>query len=539
MFIRLGALGLGAAVAPPWFGTVTALGATGPILSADRKSFADLALDAARTAGARYADVHLCRLRRQFIFARDDKIQAIVSSESHGIGIRVIAEDTWGFAATDQVGRDDVAKAAREAVAIARANAKLRGEPVVLAPVKGVGEVSWSTPIEKNAFAVPLPEKTGLLVAAARAALDNGATFVEAAVFFGNDQKYFASTDGSYIDQDIHRIYPNFGATLVDKKTGAFRRRDSLSTPMGMGYEYLDGRPAGKVAGIVTRYGRHYDMLEDATTAGKQLAEILAAKPVEPGKYDLVIDPSNLWLTIHESVGHPLELDRVLGYEANFAGTSFATLDKWKSGTYRYGSEIVNLVADKTQSDSLAAVGYDDEGVKTRQWDLVRGGILVGYQATRDQLHVLGETTPQGCAFADSWASMPMQRMPNVSLQSGAGELSVDELIRDVKRGIYVIGDNSWSIDQQRYNFQFTGQLFYEIAGGKITGMLRDVAYQSSSPDFWRSCVRICDRRDYRIGGSFFDGKGEPVQVSPVSHGCSTARFNEITVINTGRQAQA
>jgi TldD protein len=304
-----------------------------------------------------------------------------------------------------------------------------------------------------------------------------------------------------------------------------------------MGWEYLSARPAGKVAGpMVTTYGQYYDMVEDMRAAAQHAKAKHTAKSVEAGRYDLVLDPSHLWLTIHESVGHPLELDRVLGYEANYAGTSFATLDKWKSGSFKYGSEHVNLVADKTQPNSLGAVGYDDEGVKTKKWDLVRKGILTNYQAIRDQVHILGQNESHGCCYADSWSSVQFQRMPNVSLEPGEAPMTPAQMIAGVDRGIYIVGDSSYSIDQQRYNFQFSGQVFYEIRGGKITGMLRDVAYQSNTQEFWNSTAAVCDRRDYRLGGSFFDGKGQPPQISAVSHGAATARFNNVNVLNTARK---
>jgi TldD protein len=249
-----------------------------------------------------------------------------------------------------------------------------------------------------------------------------------------------------------------------------------------------------------------------------------------------VLDPSHLWLTIHESVGHPLELDRVLGYEANYAGTSFATLDKWRSKSFQYGAPIVNFVADRTQPHSLGAAGWDDEGVPTKEWMLVQKGVLVDYQKIRDQAHVVGQDASDGCCYADSWSEIQFQRMPNVSLQPGAAPLTPEQMIAGVEKGIYIVGDSSYSIDQQRYNFQFSGKLFYEIRNGKLAGMLRDVAYQSNTQEFWNSCAAICDRRDYRLGGSFSDGKGEPSQVSAVSHGSSTTHFTGVNVINTARK---
>jgi TldD protein len=287
--------------------------------------------------------------------------------------------------------------------------------------------------------------------------------------------------------------------------------------------------------GGVTGYFASYDMVADAKAAAEHAKAKLKAPSVKPGKYDLVLDPAHLWLTIHESVGHPTELDRVLGYEANFAGTSFATLDKWQSKKFQYGSDIVNIFADKTQPGSLGAVGYDDEGVKTKKWDIIRDGILVNYQAIRDQVGILGEKESHGCCYADSWASVQFQRMANISLAPGKKPLTPEEMIKDVENGIYIVGAGSFSIDQQRYNAQFGGQLFYEIKDGKITHMIEDVAYQIRTPEFWNACVGICDERDYRHGGSFFDGKGQPSQASAVSHGSSTARFNGINVINTAR----
>ena len=284
-------------------------------------------------------------------------------------------------------------------------------------------------------------------------------------------------------------------------------------------------------------YRFSYDMVQDARDAGKQLQAKLKARSVEAGKYDLVLDPHHLMLTIHESVGHPLELDRVLGYEANFAGTSFATLDKWRSGKFQYGSDIVNLVADKTQMHSLGYVEYDDEGVKTKEWDLVKDGILVNYQAIRDQVHMIDQDESHGCCYAQSWSDVQFQRMPNVSLRPNKEDVSADDIIKDVEDGIYIVGRGSFSIDQQRYNFQFGGQLFYEIKNGKITEQIEDVAYQSNTQEFWNACTAMAGISDYRLGGSFFDGKGQPSQASAVSHGCPTTRFNGVNVINTARKS--
>ncbi len=545
-FIQLSSLGLGGIMIPnlpasgiPIIGNAVSQEAMidGAIDVAVKKRLADAALNAAKSKGATYTDVRIGRYLNQFVVTREDKVQNIVNTESYGVGVRVIADGCWGFAAVvDAKTEADTAKAAEQAVAIAKANAKLMTQPVVLAPQKGYGDVSWKAPIQRNAFEVPIKEKVDLLLNVNDAALKNGANYVNSILFLVNEQKYFASSDGSYIDQDIHRIWPISAVTAIDPKTGKFETRQALSSPMGMGYEYLQSNPSDKINGITTRYNKGYDMLEDVKAAARQAKEKLTAKSVEAGKYDLVLDPSHLWLTIHESVGHPLELDRVLGYEANFAGTSFATLDKWQSKNFNYGSKEVTLFADKTQVGSLGAVGWDDEGVKTKRWDLVKDGTLVNYQAIRDQVHILGENESHGCCYADNWSSVQFQRMANVSLAPGKAPYSVEDMIKDVKKGIYIIGDGSFSIDQQRYNFQFGGQLFYEIKDGKIAGMLKDVAYQSNTQEFWNSCVKVCDEKDYRLGGSFFDGKGQPSQSSAVSHGSSTARFNGVNVINTARK---
>ena len=536
-FLTISGLSLGGLLLPSYFGNAIAAEQLLSTLDLSvKKSLADAALAAAKDSGATYCDVRVGRYLRQFVITREQNVQNVVNTESTGVGVRVIANGAWGFAATSDLSTTAVAKAARQATDIAKANAKSRTQPVQFAPTKGVGEVSWKTPIRKNSMEVPLKEKVDLLMDVNAAATNAGASFVNSMLFLVNEQKYFASTDGSYIDQDVHRIWAPMTATAIDKTTGKFRTRDGLSSPMGMGYEYLDGAASGKFVSPngVVNYGLSYDMKEDAIFAAKQAQAKLKAPSVKPGKYDLVLDPSHTWLTIHESVGHPLELDRVLGYEANYAGTSFATLDKRDSG-FQYGSELVNLYADKTQVGSLGAVAYDDEGVKTKQWDLVKAGKLVDYQSIRDQVHIVGKDASDGCCYADSWSSVQFQRMANVSLAAGKQKLSVADMIKDVENGIYIIGDGSFSIDQQRFNAQFGGQLFYEIKDGKITQQIEDVAYQIRTPEFWNACSAICDESDYRLGGSFFDGKGQPSQVSAVSHGSSTARFNGINVINTAR----
>lgn len=504
---------------------------------AQKKQLADVALNTAKGMGATYADARIGRYLNQYVFTREEKVQNVVNTESFGIGIRVIANGTWGFSSTNDVSAEGIKKATELAIGIARANSKIQNDPVQLAPVQAHGEVSWKTPIIRNSMEVPVSEKADLLLTANAKAMENGANYINSALFMVNEQKYFASTDGSYIDQDVHRIWPFMSVTAIDPKAGKFKTRQGLSAPMGLGYEYMTPDPNETIKGLggVDLYRNRYDIIADATAAAQQAKEKLSAKSVEPGKYDLVLDPNHLGLTIHESVGHPLELDRVLGYEANYAGTSFATIDKWKTKEFQYGSDIVNLVADKTQLGSLGAVGFDDEGVKCKEWDLVKNGVLVNYQAIRDQVHMIDQDESHGCCYSQSWNDVQFQRMPNVSLKAGTEKYSPEDMLKDVEKGIYIVGRGSYSIDQQRYNFQFGGTLFYEIKDGKIAGMLDDVAYQSNTQEFWNSCAKICDESDYRMFGSFFDGKGQPSQISAVSHGSATTRFNGVNVINTGR----
>ncbi len=538
-FLQIGAGTAGAMLIPVFGNAIAADELMSGMAASAKKVLADTALNAATKAGASYCDVRIGRYLNQFIITRDLNVENISNTESSGVGVRVIANGAYGFASTNDMSPDGIANAARQAVAIAKANAKLQTEPVRLAPVKGVGEVAWATPVKKDWRSIPVKEKADMLIAANKAGMDAGASFMTASLFQINQQKYFASTDGSYIDQDIHRLWAPINATAVDKASGKFRSRAGLSSPVSMGYEYFDARASDKVqaaGGVTTLYTGSYDIIEDARLSGKQAREKLTAKSVEPGKYDLVLSPEHLFLTIHENVGHPTELDRVLGYEANYAGTSFVGLDKWESKKFKYGSERVNFVADRTTPGSLGLIGYDDEGVRAKKWDIIRNGILVNYQATRDQAHIIGEKESHGCSYADSWSTIQFQRMPNISLEAGKARLTPDEMVKDVKKGIYILGRGSYSIDQQRYNSQFGGTLFYEIKNGKITGQLEDVAYQTNTQEFWNACSAICDERDWRMGGSFFDGKGQPSQVSAVSHGSSTSRFNGINVINTARK---
>ena len=297
----------------------------------------------------------------------------------------------------------------------------------------------------------------------------------------------------------------------------------TLAQPVGYGWEWMDNKV--------------YNWDEEIAELPSLLAEKVKAPSVKPGKYDLLVDPSNLWLTIHESIGHATELDRAVGYEANYAGTSFATPDKLN--TLKYGSALMNVTGDRQTPHGLSTVGFDDEGVAAQQWDIIKDGVLVGYQLDRRISARVGRDRSNGCAFADSPAHVPIQRMPNVSLQPDPHGPDMAGLIASVEDGILIKGDNSWSIDMQRYNFQFTGQQFHKIKNGKIVGQLKDVAYQATTTDFWGAMRAVGGPSTYVLGGALNCGKGQPSQVAAVSHGCPAAVFSSINVLNTVSEANS
>jgi TldD protein len=481
------------------------------------RNLADAALAAARAAGASYADIRINRYRNQFIFTRDRRVQNIVNTEDYGFGVRVVADGTWGFSSSSNVTKEEIARVTGQAVAIAKANKAINVEPVRLAPVESY-DATWNTPVAKNPFEMPLQPKLDLLLQIHEEALKvPGASFVTAFMQFVNEHKYFASSEGSHIEQSLVRSYPFFSVTAVDRDTGKFYSRQSLTAPMGMGYEYVES----------------YPLLQEARVAAEEAVAMHKAKPVQAGQKTVILHPTNLWLTIHESVGHPTELDRALGYEANYAGTSFLTTDKL--GKFEFGSKMVTITADKTQGHAMATCGFDDDGVKTTRWPLIKEGLFVDYQTTRDQAHLINQKSSHGCSYADNWASVPFQRMPNVSLEPGAKDLSEQDIIGATDDGIYIKGDGSYSIDHQRYNFQFSGQTFWEVRNGKLTTQLRDVAYQSNTPEFWKSCDMLGGKSTYLLGGAFSDGKGQPAQSNSVSHGCPITRFARVNILNTGR----
>ncbi len=489
------------------------------------------AINAAKMSGASYADCRIARFRQNFVVTREQQIINVVDTDTLGCGVRALVDGCWGFAATRTLTREGVTGAAREAVAIAKANRVARDRSVTLAPTQAHPNASWTSTYTTDPFDVPLEQKVELLLKANAEALKvPGVKFVNSILFFVKQERQFASTEGSVIDQTLIRSWPAFTATAVAPDFSDFQSRSANEVaPMGRGFEYV-------VAS---------DLVGRARQWGEEAAEKLKAKPVEVGKYDLVLAPSNLWLTIHESIGHPTELDRAMGYEANYAGTSFIAPPEEKLGKLQYGKPIMNIQGDRSQPGALATIGWDDDGVQPDEFLIVKNGIFNDYQTTREQAPWLADwyakqgkpVRSHGCSYADHWGSVAFQRMPNVSLLPSADNTSWDDLVAGVDRGIAIIGDGSFSIDQQRYNAQFGGQVAYEIRGGKVAGMLKDVAYQIRTPDFWNSMDAIGGKATYELGGSFFDGKGQPGQSNAVSHGSPPARFRQVNVINTGRTA--
>ncbi len=486
------------------------------------------ALARARDFGVSHADFRFERNRYQYFSVRDGSLEGAQDAEDLGFAVRVILDGAWGFASGVALTESEAVTIAETAVTVARVAAKMTSRPVELAPEPVHKDVSWVSAYAVNPLEVPLAEKTGLFADWTSELLRaDGVDHATGGAQQIQENKYYADLEGSSITQQRVRVEPHLEVHGSDPRTGAFDSMRSIAPPVGRGWEYLSGDT--------------FDFASERAELPELLREKLAAPTVEAGTYDLVIHPSNLWLTIHESIGHATELDRALGYEANYAGTSFATYDKL--GELVYGSPVMNVTGDRTTQHGLATVGYDDEGVETQAWDVVRDGIFVGYQLDRAMAHTYGadlnDGRSNGCAYADSPGHIPIQRMANVSLQPAADGPDTDGLIGQVERGLYVVGDKSWSIDMQRYNFQFTGQRFYAIEDGRLKGQVRDVAYQATTTEFWGSMEAVGGPATYELGGAMNCGKAQPGQVAAVSHGCPSALFRNIRILNTTEEGTA
>ncbi|MBO0678308.1 TldD/PmbA family protein [Mycolicibacterium sp. S2-37] len=492
-------------------------------LALPRHHLADAALSAALAAGASYADLRVHAITTEWVQLRDGELETAVIDREIGLAVRVIVDGTWGFASHAELDPAVAAATAQRAVQVAQALSPLNAERIELAPEPVYRDVSWVSDYVVDPFTVSAADKIGVLGEySGRLLAADGVDHVSAGLHTAKEQTFYADTFGSSITQQRVRVLPTLEAITVDSAAGTFESMRTLAPPTARGWEVLAG-----------------DQVWNWTDELLQLPALLAEKAKSPsvtaGPMDLVIDPTNLWLTIHESIGHATEYDRAIGYEAAYAGTSFATPDKL--GSMRYGSPVMNVTADRTVEYGLASVGFDDEGVRAQRWDLVRDGIFVGYQLDRVFAPRLGVARSNGCSYADSPHHVPIQRMANVSLQPATEDISTDELIGRVAEGLYIVGDKSWSIDMQRYNFQFTGQRFFRIRDGRLDGQVRDVAYQATTTDFWGALEAVGGVSTWRLGGAFNCGKAQPGQVAPVSHGCPSALFRGINVLNTREEA--
>jgi TldD protein len=473
----------------------------------------------ARELGAQHAEVRLMRTRSRHISTADSELESASITRSSGVGVRVLVNGCWGFSATASNLPDDIVRAATNAVHLASASRPLSTSPVILAP-EPPHRGHWSSACAVDPFSIADGEIINLL-ATRESGLSRSAVVMhtDASFMAVTEETLLVTSDGTCVSQRKTRVQSEISALGSNTHTGVIDTMRTIAPPTARGWEYL--------------LGDGWDWDADLMQLPEHLAAKLAAPSVTPGKATIVLDPSNLWLTIHESVGHATELDRALGYEANYAGTSFATPDEL--GTRVYGSPLMHVTGDRTTQFGLATSAWDDEGVGAQEWDLVRGGIHVGYQVDRAMAGEFNMERSNGCAYADSAQHTPIQRMPNVSMRPSDVDTSTQGLISGVEDGYYVVGDKSWSIDMQRYNFQFTGQRFFRIQGGVITGQVRDLAYQSRTPDFWGSLVALGGESTYVLGGALNCGKAQPGQVAAVSHGCPSAVFENVTILNAAQ----
>jgi TldD protein len=489
-----------------------------PLPADELTAITDAALSAA--AGCEAAELRVERVRSQVVRLHDAQPETTADGTDFGMGVRVVDDGAVGFAASVDVGPEEVAQLVRQAREMARVTSRAGGGRVELAPEPSHGEVTWTSAFDVDPSTIPTADKIALLAEWSRRLGEHEVVaHTSASLLAVSEATYLADLNGTRATQQRVRLQCQLEALALSE--AGFETMRTIAPPVGRGWEYLTG-PASV---------GNWDWDGEVDRIPELLAEKLAAPSVDAGTYDLVVDPSNLWLTIHESIGHATELDRAVGYEAAYAGTSFATFDQLDR--LRYGSPVMHVTGDRTVEHGLATVSIDDEGVEAQSFDLVRDGILVGYQLDRAIAASMGFGRSNGCAFADSPMHVPIQRMANVSLaHSGKDGPSTEDLIAGVERGIYVVGDKSWSIDMQRYNFQFTGQRFYRIENGKLAGQLKDVAYQATTTDFWGAMEAVGGASTWVLGGAFNCGKGQPGQVAPVSHGCPSVLVRGVNILN-------
>ncbi|HET9952575.1 MAG TPA: TldD/PmbA family protein [Candidatus Eisenbacteria bacterium] len=475
------------------------------------KDLLRLALDTAVQRGAAYADARLVEAEREDLHVKDREVGSLDRSESTGIGVRVIVRGGWGYAATDDLTREGVSACAARAVAIGEASSSMLRQPVRLAP-EPAHRAAWTSECAVDPFLVPLERKLDLLVRCSDATKSvRGVTTSEAFFSFLRRRTRFLSSEGADLDQSVTRSGGGLVALAVSGD-GVERRSYPQSEGFFLtrGYELIDEIP----------------WLENAERIGEEAVALLTADPCPAGEMDVILEGSQLGLQIHESCGHPTELDRVVGMEANYAGTSFLTPEKL--GTLQYGSPAVTLVADATLPHGLATFGYDDEGVEAQRWPIVESGRFAGYLTSRETAHRIGEARSRGCVRADGWHHTPMIRMVNLSLMPGHG--SLEDLLADTDRAIYMETNRSWSIDQLRYNFQFAAEIGWEIKKGKRVRMVKGPSYQGITTQFWNSCDFVCGPEAWKPWSVMNCGKGQPGQVAEMTHGAAPARFRKVRV---------
>lgn len=481
------------------------------------QELANLAVQLIKQAGCEYGDIRLCNYRTQNLSATDRSLKNLSDNISSGFGVRVLLDGAWGFAASYRKTPEEVTRIVDLAVEIAKGSRLSQQEPVKLVPVAAYQD-KYVTPIEIDPFSVSVGEKAELLLAINDRLLSYSERGIKKAysfLRFAKEDKIFASTEGSLIEQTIYRSYPGFSCTAV--MNGDAQERNYERPPLNIGYEHIEPQ----------------DLLNNIDrVATEAIAKVNAPQWELNTKTTLILQPTNLFLTIHESVGHPTELDRVYGYEANFAGTSFATTDKWQK--LQYAAPWVNFIADRTQTHGRGTMAYDDEGVPAQQWYVVKDGILNDYLTDRETAYRLGRSSSNGSAYADSWSSVPMVRIPNLGLEpgkeGGSHTATLAEMIADTKEGILIDGIGSYSIDQQRRNFQFGGDAFWKIENGRVAGMLKNVTYHSMTTDFWNSIDAIAPESELMQCGTNMCGKGEPMQLAQMTHACVPVRVQNIHV---------
>jgi TldD protein len=476
------------------------------------RDLTDRALDTASSLGAGYAESRVVRRLEESIAIKTGRVEGVASGESEGFGVRVLVDGAWGFASSHVLTLEEADRIAADAVRIARASATALREPTVLDD-RPAANGTYETPLQEDPFAVPLERKIADLLAADQAATSvKGIAFTESMYAAQREWKTFAATDGSYTEQTITHVGSAVEANAID---GDEHQRRSYPDAGGgwnaAGYEYI----------------RSLDLERTAGPLAEEAVALLTAPQCPSGRTTIVLDPSQLYLQVHESCGHPTELDRVFGTEASYAGTSFLTTDKLDEG-FRYGSDLVTIVADATASGGMGTFGWDDEGVEAQAVPLVQNGIFTGYLSSRETAPRIGRQSG-GAMRADGWNRIPLIRMTNINLLPQPG-MSLDEIVADTDDGLYLSSNRSWSIDDRRLNFQFATEVAYEIKGGKKGRLFKNPTYTGITYEFWRSCDAVGDERSYVMLGTPNCGKGEPGQTGHVGHAVPGARFRNVQV---------